>query len=94
MVKIEQRVRYQARPSQAEMKRRLRLAADIMDENGIDCLIMQSNDWLFGQYSRWFAERRMHLHYHIVIFDRNQELSVIGHGMDGKPLVSGAFGME
>lgn len=82
MVKIELNERYQGRPSRAEMKRRWDLASKAMKEQDIDCLIMQANEGVLCQHLRWFAERRP-THYTIVMFDQDQNLSIISHGPKG-----------
>ena len=91
MVTIELGKRYQARPSAAEMRRRWQLAAQTMKERDIDCLVMQANEGMLCQYVRWFAERRT-AHYCVVLFDRDQNLSIIGHGPLGNQVP--AYGME
>ncbi|NLK08180.1 MAG: M24 family metallopeptidase [Firmicutes bacterium] len=92
MVEFDLNVRYQGRPSQTEMKRRWDLATQVMKKQNIDCLIMQAHDDLFGQYVRWFAERRFAPYPCTVMFDRDQKLSVIGHSGLGNKLPT--FGVE
>ena len=91
MIKIKPGERYQARPSAAEMRRRWQLASQAMREQGIDCLVMQANEGMLCQYVRWFAERRT-AHYCVVLLDRDQNLSLIGHGPLGNKVPT--YGME
>jgi Xaa-Pro aminopeptidase len=91
MVEIKHGVRYQGRPSSDEMKRRWDLASEAMKAQGIDCLIMQANEGLLCQYVRWFAERRTS-RYCVIMFDQQQNLSIIGHGPQGNKMAT--YGME
>jgi Xaa-Pro aminopeptidase len=91
MIEIKIGERYQGRPSGTEMARRWALASAAMEKEGIDCLIMQANEAVLCQYVRWFAERRT-AHYCVVIFDRDQNLSIIGHGARGNQVP--AYGVE
>jgi Xaa-Pro aminopeptidase len=93
MIKIEPGIRYQGRPSESEMKRRWSIAADAMEREGIDCLILQANEGMLSQYVRWFAERRTP-HYCVVLFDQEQNLSILGHGPEGQPLIGEEFNMR
>ena len=51
-------VRYQGRPSKAEMQRRWSLASEAMKAENIDCLIMQANDPIMGDTLNGFVKYR------------------------------------
>jgi len=92
MVKIEHNVRYQGRPTKAEMERRWNLAKEFMKERGLDYLVTQSNDWVLCQYVRWFAEVRS-LHYTYLLFDKDGEMTMISHGAAGGKAVPWDVGL-
>ena len=86
--------RYQGGPSDAEMQRRYAAATAAMKAAGVDILIAQASDGMLCQYVRWFAKVRT-AHHCIVLFDREGNLSLLGHGGDGNPAIDAAqFGLK
>jgi Xaa-Pro aminopeptidase len=93
MVKIEQNVRYQGRPSKQEMQRRWDLAKAFMKERGLDYLVCQANDGMLCQYVRWFAELRS-AHYSYLLFDKDGGMTMISHGAAGGKAVPFDVGLQ
>lgn len=86
-------VRYQGRPSKAEMQRRWNLASEAMKAEGIDCLIMQANEPIMGGYVKWFCEVQT-IHMCTALFDSDCNVSFIGHGPQGSPALGPIYGIE
>jgi len=86
-------VRYQGRPSKAEMQRRWSLASEAMKAENIDCLIMQANDPIMGGYVKWFCEVQT-IHICTALFDSDCNISFIGHGPKGSAALGPMYEIE
>lgn len=72
--------------SNEELERRWGSIRQAMEEDGLDCLIMQSNNQYFGGYLRYFTGIPVQSCYPVAaVFPLNDDMSIITHGTQNWP---------
>ncbi len=67
--------------STAELERRWKLARKVMDEKGVDVLVMRCLEEYLGAYVRWFTDiPARHTYPFLVIFRKDDEMTIVSQG--------------